>query len=437
MRQFITHPGFLKYFANTSWLLGERVLRMVVSLFVGIYVARYLGPERFGLLSYSLSFVWLFSALLDLGNREIIVRELLKHPEQRDLILGSAISLRLGGAVLLGSGVAVGLHFVENDQQTLFMIGIIAVGIMFQSWDLVDYYFQSQVQSKYTVWAQTIQLIVASLIKLALIIWEASLVWFAVVFLIEYVILAVLYLFMYSWRIGWFPIRSCNLKYSQQLLKNSLPLLFTGMATVIYMKIDQIMLKELVGTESVGIYAAAVKLCEAWYPLPVLVAGSLYPAILGAKTTNPELYHSHLQKLYSLLVWTAIALAIPTTLLSDWVISILYGDEFIKSVVILKIYIWASVFVFISVANHKWLVIENYKKYILLTTLLGMGINIVCNIILIPLYGASGAAVATLISYGIGSYGSLLLFPKLRVGFWFATKSFNPFLHFTFTEHHE
>ena len=209
------------------------------------------------------------------------------------------------------------------------------------------------------------------------------------------------------------------------------------MATVIYMKIDQIMLKELVGTESVGIYAAAVKLCEVWYPLPVLVAGSLYPAILGAKTTNPELYHSHLQKLYSLLVWTAIALAIPTTLLSDWVISILYGDEFIKSVVILKIYIWASVFVFISVANHKWLVIENYKKYILLTTLLGMGINIVCNIILIPLYGATGAAVATLISYGIGSYGSLLLFPKLRVGFWFATKSLNPFLHFTSTEHHE
>ena len=111
----------------------------------------------------------------------------------------------------MGSGVAVGLLFVENDQQTLFMIGIIAVGIMFQSWDLVDYYFQSQVQSKYTVWAQTIQLIVASLIKLALIIWEASLVWFAVVFLIEYVILAVLYLFMYCWRIGWFPIRSCNL----------------------------------------------------------------------------------------------------------------------------------------------------------------------------------------------------------------------------------
>ena len=144
-----------------------------------------------------------------------------------------------------------------------------------------------------------------------------------------------------------------------------------------------------------------------------------------------------MQKLYSFLVWGAIAIAIPTTLFSDWIIHNLYGNEFAKSVVILQIYAWASVFVFMGVANHKWLLIENCQKYILLTTLLGMVINIVCNIILIPLYGASGAAVASLISYGIGSYGSLLFFPRLRVAFWLATKSFNPFLHFAFKQNSE
>ena len=410
---------------------------MVVSLFVGIYVTRFLGPERFGILSYVLSFVLLFSPLLHLGHREIIVLDLVKSPEKRDLILGSAILLRLGGAVLLVGGVSVGIQFVENDQQTLLMISIISVGIMFQSRELVDYYFQSQVQSKYTVWAQTIQLIVVSLCKLALIFWQASLFWFVIVFSIEYVILAILYLIMYIWRVGWFPIRRCNLKYTQKLLKNSLPLLFSTIAIMIYMKIDQIMLKELVGPTSVGIYSAAVKLCEAWYQFPVLVAGSYYPAIIGAKVNNSELYNSYLQKLYSFLVWGAIAIAIPTTLFSDWIIHNLYGNEFAKSVVILQIYAWASVFVFMGVANHKWLLIENCQKYILLTTLLGMVINIVCNIILIPLYGASGAAVASLISYGIGSYGSLLFFPRLRVAFWLATKSFNPFLHFAFKQNSE
>jgi O-antigen/teichoic acid export membrane protein len=427
------HSGIRKYFSNTSWLLGERILRMGVSLFVGIYIVRYLGPEKYGLLSYTMSFVWIFSALLDLGHREIIVRELVLYPEQRNVILGSAILLRLSGAVFLVSGVAIGLQLVDNDEQTSLMIVIIALGMAFQSWELIDYYFQSQVQSKYTAWAQTVQLIVASLIKIYLIIWQAPLIYFAAIFSLEYVITAALFLIMYKWQVGSFPIRNCNLKYAKQMLKNSFPLLLTGTAILIYMKIDQVMLKELVGTETVGTYAAAVKLCEVWYHIPVLIAVSLYPAIIGVKDKDPALYHAQLQKLYTLLVWVALVLAIPITFLADWIIYILYGNEYIESVIILKIYVWAGIFVSMSLANNKWMVIENFQNYILLTTLLGMSSNIIFNVILIPSYGAPGAAVATLISYGIGSYLSLFLFAKVRKGFWFATKSINPYSVFTFS----
>ena len=435
---FITlkqHPGIRKYFSNTSWLLGERILRMGVSLFVGIYIVRYLGPEKYGLLSYTMSFVWIFSALLDLGHREIIVRELVLYPEQRNVILGSAILLRLSGAVFLVSGVAIGLQIVDNDEQTSLMIVIIALGMAFQSWELIDYYFQSQVQSKYTAWAQTVQLIVASLIKIYLIIWQAPLIYFAAIFSLEYVITAALFLLMYKWQVGSFPIRNCNLKYAKQMLKNSFPLLLTSMAILIYMKIDQVMLKELVDTETVGTYAAAVKLCEVWYHIPVIIAVSLYPAIIGVKDKDPALYHAQLQKLYTLLVWVAIALAIPITFMADWIIYIFYGNEYIESAIILKIYVWAGIFVSMSLANNKWMVIENFQNYILLTTILGMSSNIICNVILIPSYGAPGAAVATLISYGIGSYLSLFFFPKVRKGFWLATKSINPYSVFTFSYH--
>jgi O-antigen/teichoic acid export membrane protein len=438
LSNFITlkqHPGIRKYFSNTSWLLGERILRMGVSLFVGIYIVRYLGPEKYGLLSYTMSFVWIFSALLDLGHREIIVRELVLYPEQRNVILGSAILLRLSGAVFLVSGVAVGLQLVDNDEQTSLMIVIIALGMAFQSWELIDYYFQSQVQSKYTAWAQTLQLIVASLIKIYLIIWQAPLIYFAAIFSLEYVITAALFLLIYKWQVGSFPIRNCNLKYAKQILKNSFPLLLTSMAILIYMKIDQVMLKELVDTETVGTYAAAVKLCEVWYHIPVIIAVSLYPAIIGVKDKDPALYHAQLQKLYTLLVWVALVLAIPITFLADWIIYILYGNEYIESVIILKIYVWAGIFVSMSLANNKWMVIENLQNYILLTTLLGMSCNIIFNVILIPSYGAPGAAVATLISYGIGSYLSLFLFPKVRKCFWFATKSINPYSVFTFSYH--
>jgi len=429
------HPSIRKYFSNTSWLLGERILRMGVSLFVGIYIVRYLGPEKYGLLSYTMSFVWIFSALLDLGHREIIVRELVLYPEQRNVILGSAILLRLSGAVFLVSGVAIGLQLVDNDEQTSLMIVIIALGMAFQSWELIDYYFQSQVQSKYTAWAQTLQLIVASLIKIYLIIWQAPLIYFAAIFSLEYVITAALFLLIYKWKVGSFPIRNCNLKYAKQILKNSFPLLLTSMAILIYMKIDQVMLKELVDTETVGTYAAAVKLCEVWYHIPVIIAVSLYPAIIGVKDKDPALYHAQLQKLYTLLVWVAIALAIPITFMADWIIYIFYGNEYIESAIILKIYVWAGIFVSMSLANNKWMVIENFQNYILLTTILGMSSNIICNVILIPSYGAPGAAVATLISYGIGSYLSLFFFPKVRKGFWLATKSINPYSVFTFSYH--
>jgi len=437
MLNLLNRPGFHKYFANTSWLLGERFLRIAVSLFVGIYVARYLGPENFGLLSYALSFVWLFSAFLDLAHREIIVRELVVHPDKRDVILGSAIMLRLCGAVLLGVGVFVGTLFIVNDHQTVVLISIITLGMMLQSWEIIDYFFQSQVQSKYIVWVQTIQLIVVSLSKLALIIWQAPLVYFAAVYLLEYALLTVLFLLLYYWRVGVFPIKYCNIIKSRELFRNSLPLLFSAMAIIIYMKIDQVMLKEIAGVKSVGIYAAAVKLCEALYPISVLVAGSLYPAIIGVKKTNPVLYKVRVQQLYCLLVWGAIAIAVPTTILADLVINILYGHEYIESVIILKIYIWAGIFVFMSVANIKWLIIENCQKYILLTTFLGMSSNIVCNLILIPIYGAPGAAVATLISYGIGSYVCLLFMPRIRAGFWFATKSLNPYLGLGFLQNHK
>ena len=220
-----------------------------------------------------------------------------------------------------------------------------------------------------------------------------------------------------------------------KLLNNSFPLFLTGMAILIYMKIDQIMLKELTGVRSVGIYAAAVKLCEAMYPFSVLVAGSLYPAILGIKDTNPTVYNSRLQKLYTLLVWGAFTLAIPITILADWIIFNLYGNDFSDSVIILRIYVWAGIFVFLSVVNNKWMVIENFQKYILLTSLMGMSFNIFLNVILIPRYGASGAAFATLISYGVGSYLCLFFFPKIRAGFWFATRALNPYSVFELLHH--
>ena len=417
MPNFFTHLGFRKYFANTSWLLGERILRMAISLFVGIYVARYLGPERFGLLSYSLSFVLLFSSLASFGLDDILVRELVQSPEKRKDLLGSVFWLKVCGAIVMGTAIALVLKYKVEDQQTYWMIALITLGFLFQGTNVIEFYFQSQVQSKHAVRAQVIQLILTSIFKIYLVWVKADLVWFAFALMIDQAVVAVLFLLVYHWQIEWFPFLSFRWIQAKKLMRDAWPLIFAGMVVSVYMKIDQVMLKEMLDTKAVGVYAAAVKLCEAWYFVPAVVTASLFPAIIEARKKS--------DKLYDLMVWTSVAVAIPTSLLADWVILILYGANFQEATDILRFYIWAGVFVSLGVASSKWLVAENLQSYSLYRTVFGVVLNISCNLLLIPIYGIKGAVFATLISYFIVAYVSLGFYKKTRGNFWTASRSLN------------
>ena len=421
------HSGFRKYFANTSWLMGERVLRMVVSLFVGIYVARYLGPEGFGLLSYTLSFVWLFSSLASFGLDDILVRELVQSPEKRNNLLGTVFWLKVCGTVVMGTAISLVLQLKAEEQQTCWMIALITFGFLFQATNVVDFYFQSQVQSKFAVRAQAIQLLITSLFKIYLVWNQAELIWFAFALMLDQAVVALLFLIMYRWKIEWFPFFSFTWTQAKKLMRDAWPLIFAGMVVSVYMKIDQVMLKEMLDVKAVGVYSAAVKLCEAWYFVPSLITASLFPAIISSKQKSDTLYQQRMQKLYDLMVWVSVTVAIPTTFLADWVIVILYGNGFEASATVLRIYIWAGVFTFLGVASFKWLVTENLQHYSFYVLAIGAIINIGSNLLLVPIYGINGAAVATFISYGIGSYAGLAFFKKSRQTFWMTTLSFNPF----------
>jgi len=423
MRQFLGHPGFQKYFANTSWLIGERVLRMVISLFVGIYVARYLGPERFGLLSYTLSFVLLFGSLASFGLDDILVRELLQSPEKRNYLIGTVFWLKVCGTVLMGITIFTVLQFLLVDQHLYWMIALISFGFLFQATNVVDFYFQSQVQSKFVVRAQVIQLFVTSIFKIYLIWNQAELIWFAFALMLDQAVVAVLFLVLYRWKISWFPFFSFCWTQAKKLMKDAWPLIFAGMVVSVYMKIDQVMLKEILDAKAVGMYAAAVKLCEAWYFLPTAVIASLFPAVIEARIKSETLFDERVQNLYDLMVWTSVAVAVPTTLLADWVILILFGTDFQEAADVLRIYIWASVFVTLGIASSKWLVAENLQRYLFFRTALGALINVGCNLWLIPIYGIKGAAFSTLIAQGVVGFLSLSFFKKTRNNFLLAVNS--------------
>lgn len=415
--RLLYHQGFKKYFANTSWLMGEKVLRIFATLLVGVYVVRYLGPARFGILSFAMSFAALFQVPAKLGLEGIVTRNLVQEPEARNDLLGTAFFLRLAGGILLLGIVYFAIQFTDSDSRTQILVMIIAAGFVFQSFEVIDYYFQSQVWGKLSSISGLSGMILSSIIKLILIYYEASLIWFALVVLVENGTICLVLVYLYCrqrlpllhWRFRW--------SRAQALLRDSWPLIFSGLAVMVYMRIDQVMIKLMMDDKAVGNYSAAVKISEAWYFLPMVLGKSLFPAILTTREISKERYQDGLLSFYGLMTWIGIGVALPTAYLSGWIIQLLFGAAYDGAASVLSIHIWAGVFVFMGVASSKYLLAENLQKFSFILRIAACFCNVVLNLFLIPKYGITGAALATVVSQCVASYLGYLLSPKTYISF--------------------
>ena len=423
IRSLKNHTGFIRYLRNTSWMMGEQFLRIISGLFVGVWVARYLGPEQFGLFSYVLAFTAIFGTIAKLGLDSIIIRELVKHPEKRDIYLGTAFWLKILGAFIVMSIIVVIVPFTNNDTSTNTFIFIIATGMIFQSLEVVEFYFQSQVRAKIVSICRVIQLSLSSLMKIYLVLVEAELIYFVLIVVFEAFVLAVSYCIAYKISKNRAFFKYFDLSIAKQLLNTSWPLIFSAIFVIIYMRIDQIMIKEMLGEYEVGIYSAAIKLGEAFYFIPMFITLSLLPAIVKAQQQSEELYKQRLQRLYTLMFWLAFAVALPMSFLSDRLVDLLFSARYLEAGQILKVHAWASIFVFWGVASQRWLLVENLNKLALIITASGAALNLLLNYKLIPVYGVMGAAYATLISYAFAGYFIYFMFAKTRENFYIMSNS--------------
>lgn len=389
---------------------------------VTIFVIRYLGPKDFGLLSYALSFYGLFSAISILGLETITIRELVKNPDKRDDLLGSVFLLRLLGGVSTIIFIALTLYFSGESTNISILILIVSSSAIFHSFSVVDYYFRAEVKAKYSVYIFLSTVLIVAIIKIMLIIFEAQLIYFAIAFSVEFILAAAGFMIVYRFNKLKLSRWKFNKEIAVSLLKDSWPLILSGLAISVYMKVDQVMIKNMLNSEEVGFYAAAVRLSEAWYFIPVALTSSLFPAIVNAKKVGEEFYNNRIQKLYDILAWMAIAIALPVSIFSSDIIRIIFGNEFNSAAPVLTIYVWAGVAVFLGVASNQYLANENYTKLSFFRTFIGMIFNVVLNFILIPEYGIVGAAVATLISYSVAVF-SIILFPKTKKQFFMMMKS--------------
>lgn len=416
------HQGFRRYATNTSWLIAENLLRLIAGLFVGIYVARYLGPEQFGIYSYALAFVAMFSAIAKLGLDSIVVRDLVKD-ERQLLILGTSFWLKLIGAALAIASILVVLNLIETDKTTSIYICIIAIGMLFQSLEVVDFYFQSKVLSRYVSLCKLTQLLLSTLLKIYCIFIQADLIWFVVISVVDQASLALSLAIAFSSRkLGNFLFRF-DLNIAKSLFQESWPLIVAGIGVMLYMRIDQIMIEHYLGNEAVGLFSAAVRLSEAIYFIPTIICSSIFPALVAAKQRSNQEFNAKSALLFEIMTLLALCAAIPISLLSSWIIRFTFGSEYTVASDVLQIHIWASVFVFLGVAGSRWLIAEKLAIQSMYRTLAGACCNTGLNLYFIPKFGIVGAAYSTLISQFIASIGINALNPKTRSCFLLQIKS--------------
>ncbi|HEC15515.1 MAG TPA: flippase [Sedimenticola sp.] len=425
--RFFRHASFRKYFANTSWLAAERVFRLGVNFLVGIYVARYLGPQRFGELSYAMSFVGLFSVVALLGLDGIVVRELVKDEGRNDELLGTAFWLKLVGALLILVCLGVVVPVTSASPEEKILVFLIAAGLLFQSLNVIDFFFQSRVQSRYVVQAQLGQILLSSLIRIYLVWLEAALIWFAIAMIVDSAVLAFGLVINY-WRNDRHIQRwRFRMDIARRLFRDSWPLILSGIVVSIYMKVDQVMIREMLGAEDVGNYAAAVRLSEVWYFIPMIISSSLFPAVLKAREVDQEKYFALLQGIYSLGTWLAISVMLPIALFAKEIVTLSYGIDYAESARLLAIYAWANLFVFFGVLKGNWVLAENQQIYNIIFQSIGMAINVVLNLVLIPIIGPEGAVYATLACVVSNTLISpLFINKKQRVQTLMFIKSINP-----------
>jgi len=395
---------------NTGWLLGDKALRLGLGLLVGAWVARYLGPSQYGELSYVLAFVAFFQTISLLGLNGVAIRDMARERNASPLILGTVFRLQLiTGFLCWLAAIGSMALFRPGDTDTLILTAVVAGSLVFQAADTVDLWFQSQTQSKRTIMAKTIVYLLNSGVKVFLILAKAPLLYFAVAGLVEFILAAVA--LSLSYRMYPAPFRwQWDMDWGKQLLKESWPYMLSGLAIMIYMRTDQIMIREMLGTHELGIFSAALPLSATWYFIPMMISQSAGPSIAKKKQSDPSGYDRAIDRLFTMMWWIMLPLSATIALLSGPIVHLLYGEAYAASAGVLVVHVFANIPVALGVMQSIWILNEGKNTLALYKTVVGAVTNIGMNLVLIPKYGAVGAAIATVFSYMVSAVLSNVIF---------------------------
>lgn len=399
---------------NVVWAVTGKVVTLLGGLLVGIFVARYLGPEQYGLMSYVMSYVALFQVLASFGMDQIEIREESKSPEERDQIIGTAFTLKIGFAIITMLLVAITAWIFEADSFTKWMIILYSASMVANSFGVIRNYFTSLVWNEYIVKTEITRTLIGAGIKVGLLLLQAPLVWFIAATLFDTMLIAGGYLVSYRSKIDSIKKWTFDRKQAIYLVKQSFPLLLSGAAVIVYTKIDQVMIGNMIDKQSVGLYAVAGTFVQVIAFIPTIMSQTVTPILIRFYSSNIDEYKTKAQIFMNLTTWIIILVCIIVCCLSYPIVKYTYGLQYLSAIPLLQITVFKEIGYALAQTSGTMIVIENKQNIVVIRNIIGCFACITLNLLLIPRYGITGAAVCSIITSILTGFFSHAIIPIYR-----------------------
>lgn len=382
---------------NATWIIGCKVAQAVLALIVSMLSARYLGPSKYGLLNYAASLVAFVVPIMHLGLDATLVQELINAPNKEGEVLGTALTMCVVSGVACILGITTFVCFVHSSEvETIIVVALYSTILLFQAIEMIQYWFQAKLLSKYTSIVMLVAYVTTSVYKLLLLVLGSSVYWFAIAQSFDYCIIAVALCLIYK-RLGSGKL-SFSLKTAKQMFSKSRYYIVSSLMVTIFAQTDRIMLKMMIDETAVGYYSAAVSCAGMTGFVFIAIISSARPVILEKKQQDQEAFENTLKILYAIIIYLALAQSAVLTVFSEFVIAVLYGSAYSATSPILKIVVWFTTFSYIGSVRNIWILAEGKQRYLWIINLSGALANVILNLLLIPTFGINGAAIASLVT---------------------------------------
>ncbi len=411
--------------ANASWIIGCRIVQALLGVVISMLTARYLGPSHFGVINYAAAIVAFVAPIAKLGLTHVLVQEIVYSPESEGKILGSSLVMSLISSFFCIIGV-IAFSIVTNpsDQETILVCALYSLLLISNAFEVVQFWFQANLISKYTSIVSVIGYLVISVYKVVLLITKQSVYWFALSNAIDHFVIGIVLLIIYKKKNG--RKLSFSFEWVKKLFRQSKFFILSSMMITIFAQTDKIMLKFMMGDEATGIYSAAIGCAGMTSFVFAAISESLRPTILEYKKVSSPLYETNMCRLYTITIYMALAQSVVMTLLAKPIILIMYGREFLAAVPILQIGVWYTTFSYVGSARDIWMLAENKQQHLLVINCSGALMNVLLNALLIPGMGIAGAAIASVVTQIFANFILGFIYAPIRANNLLVLKSFDP-----------